>query len=184
VHGNTVYEVGAEIPEKGYDGVASNKTGVTCAAPGADCVLILFADPIRRAFAAVHSGWRGIIARIPVIAVKTLKDKFGSQSKDTLVVMGPSICKTCFEFDRDGVKQFRNINPRCVMNENSEKNPTVDLKLAIRTLLEEEGVLPEHIDDTTSCPCTFEDPELFFSYRRDGRPFASHLGFIALRSKL
>jgi YfiH family protein len=123
VHGNKVYEVGAEIPEKGYDGVASNKTGVTCAAPGADCVLILFADPIRRAFAAVHSGWRGIIARIPVITVKTLNDKFGSQSKDILVVMGPSICKSCFEFGRDGVKQFRNINPRCVINENSEKIP-------------------------------------------------------------
>lgn len=182
VHGNTVYEIGADLPEECYDGVTSNKSGVTCAAPGADCVIILFADPVRRAFAAVHSGWKGTVARIPSVTVKALKDKFGSQSKDILAVMGPSICKNCFDFGKDGVKQFEDINPRCVLNKNAEENPTVDLKLAIRTLLEEEGVLPEHIDDTTSCPCTVENPELLFSYRRDGRPFGNQIGFIGLRS--
>lgn len=182
VHGNTVYEIGIDPPEDGYDGVTSNKNDVTCAAPGADCVIILFADPVKRAFAAVHSGWKGTVLKIPAIAVQTLQDRFGSQAKDILVVMGPSICKNCFDFGKDDVKQFENINPNCVLNKDREGNPTVDLKLAIRTLLQEEGVLAEHIDDTTCSLCTVEHPDQLFSYRRDGRPFGNQIGFIGLRS--
>ncbi|XP_062617908.1 purine nucleoside phosphorylase LACC1-like [Saccostrea cucullata] len=182
VHGNTVHVIGTDPPEDGYDGVTSDKFGITCAAPGADCVIILFADPIRRAFAAVHSGWKGTVANLPSETVKTMRDKFGCQSKDIFVVMGPSICKHCFDFGKDGIKQFEDINPQCVLNNNSEKNPTVDLKLAIRTLLEYNGILPENIDDTSSSLCTVEHPELLYSYRRDGRPFGNQIGFIGLNS--
>lgn len=108
--------------------------------------------------------------------------KFGSKLEDIVVVMGPSICKNCFEFGKDDIQQFENINPQCVLNKALDGNPTIDLKLAIRTLLEEEGVLPEHIDDTTTCPCTVENPNQLFSYRRDGRPFGNQIGFIGLRS--
>ncbi|XP_061174568.1 purine nucleoside phosphorylase LACC1-like [Saccostrea echinata] len=182
VHGNTVHEIGTDPPEDGYDGVVSDKFGITCAAPGADCVIILFADPVRRAFAAVHSGWKGTVANIPSETVKTMRAKFGCQNKNIFVVLGPSICKNCFDFGKDDIKQFEDINPRCVINNNTEKNPTVDLKLAIRTLLEDEGILPENIDDTSSSLCTVEHPDLLYSYRRDGRPFGNQIGFIGLKS--
>lgn len=182
VHGNTVYEIGTDPPDGGYDGVISNKSNVTCAAPGADCVIILFADPIQHVFAAIHSGWKGTVAKIPSVTVRSMHGKFGSKLEDIVVVMGPSICKNCFEFGKDDIQQFEDINPQCVLHKGWDGNPTIDLKLAIRTLLEEEGVLPEHIDDTTTCPCTVENPNQFYSYRRDGRPFGNQIGFIGLRS--
>lgn len=183
VHGITVYEIGTDPPDGGYDGVISNKSKVTCAAPGADCVIILFADPMQHVFAAVHSGWKGTVAKIPSLTVKSMHAKFGSKKEDILVVMGPSICKNCFDFGKDDVQQFKDINPESVLDKGTDRNPTVDLKLVIRTLLEEEGVLPEHIDDTATCPCTVENPDQLYSYRRDGRPFGNQIGFIGLRSK-
>lgn len=39
-----------------YDGIVTNQKGVTLAAPGADCIPVLFADPVRRACGAAHSG--------------------------------------------------------------------------------------------------------------------------------
>lgn len=39
-----------------YDGIVTNQIGVTIAAPGADCIPVLFADPVRKACGAAHSG--------------------------------------------------------------------------------------------------------------------------------
>lgn len=39
-----------------YDGIVTDQKGVTLAAPGADCIPVLFADPVRRACGAAHSG--------------------------------------------------------------------------------------------------------------------------------
>ncbi|MBO4418496.1 MAG: laccase domain-containing protein, partial [Oscillospiraceae bacterium] len=52
-------------PER--DGICTNEPGVALVCFSADCTPILLHDPIRRAAAAVHAGWRGtakgIVAR-------------------------------------------------------------------------------------------------------------------------
>jgi copper oxidase (laccase) domain-containing protein len=55
----------------------------------------------------------------------------------------------------------------------------VDLRVATRTLLEQAGVRPEHIDDRP--PCTRCDGDRFFSFRRDGQEGGVHMGFIGIR---
>lgn len=39
-----------------YDGIVTNQQDVTIAAPGADCIPMLFADPVKKACGAAHSG--------------------------------------------------------------------------------------------------------------------------------
>lgn len=54
-HANAVCIMGKTEPND-YDGIVTDQKGVTLAAPGADCIPVLFADPVRRACGAAHSG--------------------------------------------------------------------------------------------------------------------------------
>lgn len=54
-HGSDVWVVGKAEPES-YDGMVTNQTGLVLAAPGADCMPILFADPVLKVIGAAHAG--------------------------------------------------------------------------------------------------------------------------------
>lgn len=56
-HASDVWVVGNAEPQR-YDGIVTNQTGVVLAAPGADCLPILFADPVTKAIGAAHAGRR------------------------------------------------------------------------------------------------------------------------------
>lgn len=47
--------MGKKEPES-YDGITTNQRGVTIAALGADCIPIVFADPVKKACGVAHSG--------------------------------------------------------------------------------------------------------------------------------
>ena len=55
----------------------------------------------------------------------------------------------------------------------------LDLRVALRNMLERAGVASDTIDDRP--PCTKCEPDRFFSYRRDGKDGGVHMAFIAMR---
>ncbi|XP_015251436.1 PREDICTED: laccase domain-containing protein 1-like [Cyprinodon variegatus] len=54
-HANDVLVLGNPEPES-YDSMVTNQRGVVLAAPGADCMPILFADPVKKVIGAAHAG--------------------------------------------------------------------------------------------------------------------------------
>ncbi|XP_044304237.1 purine nucleoside phosphorylase LACC1 isoform X2 [Varanus komodoensis] len=61
-HASDVWVMGKAKPDS-YDGIITNQKRVTIAAPGADCIPVLFADPVLKACGAAHSAnypWRTI----------------------------------------------------------------------------------------------------------------------------
>lgn len=54
-HASDVWVLGKAEPES-YDAMVTNQTGVVLAAPGADCMPILFADPVLKVIGAAHAG--------------------------------------------------------------------------------------------------------------------------------
>jgi hypothetical protein len=95
------------------------------------------------------------------------------------VALGPSIGACCFEVGPEVVAEFRaklgDLPGLVVRGPNKDH---LDLRVAMRAILEGAGVLPQHIDNAP--PCTRCD-ERFFSYRRDGRDGGMHMAFIGLR---
>ncbi|KYO24020.1 laccase domain-containing protein 1 [Alligator mississippiensis] len=71
-HANDVWIMGKTEP-KSYDGITTNQRGVTIAAPGADCIPVLFADPVKKACGAAHSGWRGTLMGV-AMATESAKE--------------------------------------------------------------------------------------------------------------
>lgn len=55
-HGRDVWVLGRAEPES-YDAMVTDRTGVVLAAPGADCMPILFADPRSKVIAVAHAGF-------------------------------------------------------------------------------------------------------------------------------
>lgn len=54
-HASDVWVLGKDEPES-YDAMLTNQTGVVLAAPGADCMPILFADPVSKVIGVAHAG--------------------------------------------------------------------------------------------------------------------------------
>ena len=83
------------------DGLVTNQPGLCLTIYYADCIPVLLYDPVKKAIAAVHSGWRGTAQAIVPKAVAKLTALYGSDPKDILAAIGPGIGPCCFETHRD-----------------------------------------------------------------------------------
>ncbi len=93
------------------DAIISKQPGVTVAVRTADCLPILIVDSRTRAVAAVHAGWRGVVAEIAPKAVEAMRLEFGSRPEDLEIVIGPGIGPCCFEVGPEVATQFRPFFP-------------------------------------------------------------------------
>src|SRR5260370_14802959 len=71
----------------------------------ADCVPILLVDPINRVVAALHAGWRGVLADIAAVGVRAMVAQ-GARLQSIRAALGPSIGICCFEVDIDLAERF------------------------------------------------------------------------------
>ncbi|NXS95353.1 LACC1 protein, partial [Jacana jacana] len=185
-HANAVCVMGKTEPDS-YDGIVTNQKGVTIAAPGADCIPMLFADPVRRACGAAHSGWKGTLLGISMATVNAMVSEYGCNVKDILVVLGPSVGPCCYKLPHESAKEFHKIDPKCVRQFDSDC-PYIDIRRATRILLESGGILPENIQDDSVTDqnqnitlCTACHPDKFYSHFRDGTNFGTQICFISIK---
>lgn len=176
-HGTAVWTVGEPMLEA-FDGMVCDRPGPVLGAFAADCIPMLFADPAARVCGAAHSGWRGTVGRIADNMVKSLAT-LGAEPADLRVALGPSIGPCCFEVGPEVSSAFRAaFGERPGMIVAGPRREHVDLRVVTRHVLEEAGVLPDHIDSAP--PCTRCNPERFYSYRRDGKDGGVLMGYIGL----
>ncbi|NXO83301.1 LACC1 protein, partial [Sitta europaea] len=185
-HANAVCIMGKREPDN-YDGIVTNQKGVTLAAPGADCIPVLFADPVRRACGAAHSGWKGTLLGVSMATVNAMVSEYGCNVKDILVVLGPSVGPCCYKLPHESAKEFHRIDPKCVRLFDSA-SPYIDIRRATRILLERGGILPKNIQDDSITDqhlnitfCTACHPDKFYSHFRDGTNFGTQIGFISIK---
>ncbi|NXA21794.1 LACC1 protein, partial [Ibidorhyncha struthersii] len=185
-HANAVHIMGKTEPDS-YDGIVTNQKGVTIAAPGADCIPVLFADPVRKACGAAHSGWKGTLLGVSMATVNAMVSEYGCNVKDILVVLGPSVGPCCYKLPHESAKEFHRIDPKCVRLFDSA-SPYIDIRRATRILLESGGILPGNIQDDSVTDqnqnvtfCTACHPDKFYSHFRDGSNFGTQIGFISIK---
>ncbi|XP_008293624.1 laccase domain-containing protein 1 [Stegastes partitus] len=184
-HASDVWVLGKPEPES-YDAMVTNQTGLVLAAPGADCMPILFADPVLKVIGVAHAGWKGTLMGVAMATVDAMVTGFGCRVSDVVVAVGPSVGACCFTLERHQALDFTGIHPDCVPDPESER-PHVDIRLANRVLLQNGGVLPENIHDDRAAdrpcvtPCTSCRPDGFFSHVRDGLNFGTQVGFLWIK---
>lgn len=136
------------------DGLITKDENVCLVIFTADCIPIFFYDRVKKVIGLTHAGRRGSLMNISESTVKEMQ-KLGAQTQYIKVHLGPHICKKCYQLD------LAKINIIQLMQNN---------------------ILQKNI--TVSEFCTYEDRDIFYSYRREKPTTASFnemLSFIALK---
>ncbi|MFM1822735.1 MAG: hypothetical protein RI967_1001, partial [Planctomycetota bacterium] len=97
VHGCAVVDaLAARATRCEADAITSTPGGPAVLVRIADCVPVLLADPRTGSVAAVHAGWRGVVAGIVARAVEALRAA-GARPEDLVAAVGPCISARHFE---------------------------------------------------------------------------------------
>jgi len=88
------------------DAVLENTPGTVVAVKTADCIPVLLVDPLHRAVAAVHAGWRGTAAKIVQRAVEQMGRLYETAAPDLHAAIGPGIGPCCYEVGPEVREQF------------------------------------------------------------------------------
>jgi len=88
------------------DGLASDRRGVLLTVTAADCVPVYLLDPVSRAVALLHAGWRGAVAGIVGEGIRALAALKGAGPSGLRVHLGPAICGDCYEVGPDVLQEF------------------------------------------------------------------------------
>ena len=156
---------------EGVDGHLTNRSGLLLTVSVADCVPVSVVDPIRRAVALVHAGWRGTAAGIVGHALERLREEYGSVPADLWLHAGPAICGDCYEV---GPEVHAALRP----DDAPPVGPTpVDVRAVIAEQAVKAGVLREQL--SVSAHCTRCGPGKFFSHRA-GSP-GRQMGLLGVR---
>src|SRR5699024_10773194 len=140
-------------------GLITNKKDIILETTNADCILLLFYDPVKEVIANTHSGWKGTIQRISVKTVEKMKKEFGCNPEDIICCICPSIRKCHFEVDRDVKEMFEN-EYKDLKNDQlcdiiQEKIPNekwnIDTVLINKIILQNAGLKKDNIVDSGIC---------------------------------
>lgn len=148
------------------DALITNDAGICIAVMSADCVPILLYDKKNNAVGAVHSGWRGTVARILEKTLHEMHRIFGTKGNDVYAGIGPSVSQESYEVGEEVVHEVRQSfghkNDLMIPLENNKAK--LDLWSANKLQLMEFGVSHARIE--ISDLCTVKHNNHFFSARK------------------
>lgn len=158
-HSNTVINAGQSTHLQPADASYTNQTGVVCAVMTADCLPLLICSKDGKQIAAIHAGWKGLLAGIISNTLATFS------CADVSVWLAPAIGKNCFEVGMEVRVAFINKCPDFA-NAFIRCNPDkylADIYQLARIELAARGVNKVYGGNF----CTVTEHERFYSYRRD-----------------
>ncbi len=141
------------------DASFTSKTGIVCSVLTADCLPLLICSKNGDNIAAIHAGWRGLLAGIITNTIKAM------QTKQLSVWLGAAIGSCCFEVGKDIRALFiaKHSQFSMAFTQISSKKYLADIYQLARIELNFNGVNKIYGGDL----CTVCDEQRFFSYRRN-----------------
>jgi len=181
----TVKNEGEEEPERPpADGILTEQTGQAVWVCTADCTPVLIADEKTGQVAAVHAGWRGTATRIVPNAIARLIDS-GSSLENLRIAMGPAIAGEVYQVSdtvaaevgasiisqntanttKSILEVLQQLPDSPILDDPKPGRVRLDVRRVNAIQLEQLGIHPEQV--AIAPHCTYQQPEHFFSYRRD-----------------
>jgi YfiH family protein len=146
------------------DGVATATAGLALGVTGADCGMILLADPERRVVGAAHAGWKGALNGIIEATVGAM-ERLGARRGAISAALGPCIAQASYEVGPEFVAEFAaagETTARFFVPSSKQGHAMFDLKAFIAERVARAGV--GRFEDLGLD--TYADEARFFSYRR------------------
>jgi polyphenol oxidase len=148
------------------DALITQEKGICVAVMSADCVPILIYDSKNHACAAVHSGWKGTVAKILEKTLEAMRLEFGTSGADVIAGIGPSASQASYEVGEEVITAVRDsfTNADRYMVHKPNNKALLDLWDANKSQLIEFGVPEERIE--VADLCTIRNNNYFFSARK------------------
>lgn len=152
-HAGQPFEVGRPA-----DAIVSDDPTRAACVRTADCAAVLIASAGGRVIAAIHAGWRGVVAGVIPAAIEAMRRR-GAEPVAGAVF--PCISGPNFEVGPEVVEQFRALNLPARLVEGGKGR--ADVEAACVDQLRRAGVR----DVEASGLCTYAREDEFFSHRRE-----------------
>ena len=157
----------SKLSKEEYDGYIVDKPGIATLITTADCNPIIIYDKSKNIVANVHAGWKGVINKIYINAIKLMQEKYESKVEDLVICIGPSIRKCCFTSQEEAFKEkFTSVFEYAedyLEYEEDKVTFHIDLIKILKHEFENVGVDESQIHVAPICTrCSIDD---FFSYR-------------------
>jgi YfiH family protein len=139
------------------DGLVTTVPGLALVMMGADCLPVLLTGS--GVVGAAHVGRVGLIKGVLLEVVRVMREQGAGE---IAAVLGPGICGGCYEVPASLAGEVEKAVPgsRCTTRQGTAG---VDLLAGAGSQLASQGVSVSSLGG-----CTLEQPDRFFSYRRDG----------------
>jgi polyphenol oxidase len=176
VCGSGSFQYDDSIPDT--DGFFTVNKGILLTLCYADCVPIYFIDKVTKRIGIAHAGWKGSVNGIAQKMILEWLSE-GSNPKDILVAIGPSICEDCYivdDFVIDFVQKILVDVEKKPYNLINKGQYHLNLKQLNKLLLIQAGITESNIYVTEYCS-SCHDKE-FFSHRRENGKTGRMMSFI------
>jgi len=146
-----------DIEVENYDALMTNTSGIGLMIQQADCQAVTLFDPVHKAIAAIHCGWKGSVIQILAKTIQAMKTQYNSLPSDLYATISPSLGPCCAEF----INHATELPPSFLAFQVKENY--FDFWKISKMQLVDAGLQKKNIE--TSCKCTSCSQE-YFSYRR------------------
>lgn len=182
VHGKKIKIVGTADQGKiilAVDGLITKSRGVVLGVNMADCLPILFYDPVAKLVGIAHAGWQGVLKKLPQKMVDSLV-KIGALPENILVGIGPHIGDCCYNVEKERIKMFTTVFGLLSGMIKKKGKYFLDLVAPTRIQLINSGLAEKNL--IISDVCTSCQNKEFFSHRKDSpQNSGGTLGVIGLK---
>lgn len=174
VHGDRIHTVTLDDRGKtiqGVDGLVYKKRSDTApvilSVHTADCVPLLFFDPVERIIGSAHAGWKGTVLHIGKKVIDAMQT-LGAQAKNIRVIIGPRICGNCYTAFQERADIVTKEFPDESIVQQHNGMWYVDIGKANYADLLDLGIDSKHIDYDPLL-CTYEKHDEWYSFRQEGK---------------
>lgn len=159
VHGTRIVQVKTPGLVEEADAMFTDEKGLWLAVKTADCVPVLISSPA--AVGVAHCGWRGLQGGLLPSLIATMRDEYYIDPLDMYIHIGPCISAKYYEVDESFLNEF---DAKFFSPSTNKGKLMMDVGAIARAQAIESNIPDLNIYN--SGLCTFEQKNLFHSYRR------------------
>ena len=171
IHSNRAVKAVKTASLQQADASYTNESGVVCAVMTADCLPLLVCSMDGTQVAAIHAGWRGLLAGVISNTVNAMQITPNSPrckseaTEDFLVWLGPAIGPDCFEVGAEVRDAFleKSAEFSSAFKKQGNDKWLADIYQLARIELATLGIATVY----GGTHCTVTEHERFYSYRRE-----------------
>lgn len=164
------------------DGLITGDPNVPLTMNYADCTPLFFYDPVKKAAALSHGGWRGTAGNIVGKTVDFMVSEFSCSRNTILGAIGPAIGFPNFEVGQEVIDAMRPLMEENKFSRLYRKKENGKYLFALAEmnhfLMRKAGLLEEHIEDCHMD--TWDRNDLFYSYRREKGRTGRHMAVLMM----